>query len=403
MKRYLSTSEVADELGINLNTLNSRIQAGEFVDPDAKTGPRTQGWLPSTIQREKASEEYDGVLVVDATACAEILNQLRIAAEQIRTYGSRHDGDLGISATVPGELYAVAADLESVIRGLMSTELYNGARFITDDDDPDQVRLPVQSYPVRRVFPILDDDARWVLLNRARWLIAEQIVELKRVFNSRSRARVVQRLGETMEQIETYLEEIKAAPAFFGIDPSAVRIGVDVDGRPVEVTYNDFVGANIAAVLGHTGSGKSVVTRRLAGAWKARGVRVVVCSGKDLEWPEQYERIDVATIADFTESQAAAREIATEEGAEVLLILDDVVDLWADLVDVRRIDIDQLTAARCHLLITSQKELSEFETLAASHGLRTTLSMQIQTRGMLKIQRYGKPGPAVWTDDETSE
>lgn len=399
MKRYLSTSEVADELGINLNTLNSRIQAGEFVDPDAKTGPRTQGWLPSTIQREKASQEYDGVLVVDATACAEILNQLRIAAEQVRTYGSRHDGDLGISATVPGELYAVAADLESVIRGLMSTELYNGAKFITDDDDPDQVRLPVQSYPVRRVFPILDDDARWVLLNRARWLIAEQIVELKRVFNSRSRARVVQRLGETMEQIETYLEEIKAAPAFFGIDSSAVRIGVDVDGRPVEVSYNDFQGVNIAAVLGHTGSGKSVVTRRLASAWKARGVLVVVCSGKDLEWPEQYHRIAVEEIADFLEAQAAMADV---EDPEVLLILDDVVDLWADLVDVRRIDVDQLTAAQCHLLITSQKDLSEWEQFAAAHGLRTTLSMQIPTRGMLKLQRYSKPIQAVWIDDESN-
>ncbi|SKO14952.1 helix-turn-helix transcriptional regulator [Mycobacteroides abscessus] len=401
MKRYLSTSEVAAELGINLNTLNSRIQAGEFVDPDAKTGPRTQGWLPSTIQREKHSQEYDGVLVVNATACAEVLNQLRIAAEQVRTYGSRHDGDLGISATVPAELYAVAADLESVIRTLMSTELYNGAKFITDDDDPDQLQLPVQSYPVRRVFPILDDDARWVLLNRAKGLIAEQIVELKRVFNSRSRARVVQRLGETMEQIETYLDEIKAAPVFFSIDPSAVRIGVDVDGRPVEVSYNDFVGANIAAVLGHTGSGKSIVTRRLAGAWKARGVLVVVCSGKDQKWPEQYERIAVEEIADFLEAQAAT--LMPGEAPEVLLILDDVVDLWADLVDVHRIDVDQLTAAQCHLLITSQKDLSEWEEMAAAHGLRTTLSMQIQTRGMLKIQRYGKPGPAVWIDDETSE
>ena len=47
-RRYLSASEVAEKLGITINTFNSYRRKGLTPDPDAITG-NAHGWLPETI------------------------------------------------------------------------------------------------------------------------------------------------------------------------------------------------------------------------------------------------------------------------------------------------------------------------------------------------------------------
>lgn len=48
MRRYLTKGEVADRLGLSLNTIKGYVRRGYLPEPDAQMG-RNFGWLPETI------------------------------------------------------------------------------------------------------------------------------------------------------------------------------------------------------------------------------------------------------------------------------------------------------------------------------------------------------------------
>lgn len=59
MKRYLSTSEVAERTGLTRNTVKSYSQIpGRLPTPDAIVG-RVKGWLPETIDAWMARKRKD--------------------------------------------------------------------------------------------------------------------------------------------------------------------------------------------------------------------------------------------------------------------------------------------------------------------------------------------------------
>lgn len=214
MQHFLSTTEVAAELGINLSTLNSRIRAGDFAEPDGLTGGRIQGWLRSTI--DEWANRNPTRTIIDSDAVAAIITELRRAAETIRTYGARRTGTSNpdIIWTIPAELYTLTGRLESEIRGYLLVEMYNAAKHDVDGfHDPDIMEFTTAAVPIHRVFPVPDEDIRYNLLNRARVLIDLQIEALKKTFVTRTRNLYVDKLTAIVGQLQDYLDTIAPAAA----------------------------------------------------------------------------------------------------------------------------------------------------------------------------------------------
>lgn len=62
-RRYLALSDVADHLGLSINTVRGYSEKGMLPEPDALTGmgPRAvRGWLPETIDRWQANRPGRG-------------------------------------------------------------------------------------------------------------------------------------------------------------------------------------------------------------------------------------------------------------------------------------------------------------------------------------------------------
>ena len=134
MERFLSVTDIAEQLDVSVNTLNARIRAGAFPAPDAMIGSRYQGWKASTIDTllpphvNQAPDAEPYVLAVGATT-------LRRIAEEMSAYS------YGLSG-VPSEtrrtdrldaenrLYALATKLERWARWLTVAVAWR-ARLIT--------------------------------------------------------------------------------------------------------------------------------------------------------------------------------------------------------------------------------------------------------------------------------
>lgn len=55
---YLSRGEIADRLGLTLDTIKGYDKKRMLPEPDAMVG-RNQGWLPQTIDEWQALREFD--------------------------------------------------------------------------------------------------------------------------------------------------------------------------------------------------------------------------------------------------------------------------------------------------------------------------------------------------------
>lgn len=134
---YLTTPEVAEQLGWSLSTLNSRIKAGEFAQEDINLGGRYLGWSQAKVDAYKDDDTSGATkFSIDFAAVLAIIVELRRQAEVVRFYGEgAHEKSTGISVTIPNELYAVLGGLESTVRGNMVLSVSVGARFATQRDD----------------------------------------------------------------------------------------------------------------------------------------------------------------------------------------------------------------------------------------------------------------------------
>ena len=67
MQRYPSTGQISEYLEISINTVSSRIRAGNFPRPDVIIGNRSQAWTPETIDEWHSCESGGGTLSRFAT------------------------------------------------------------------------------------------------------------------------------------------------------------------------------------------------------------------------------------------------------------------------------------------------------------------------------------------------
>lgn len=85
MEHFLSTGQAAEYLEITVDTLNSRIRAGNFPKPDALIGNRYQGWRQTTIERVRQLQRNQvRHLDIDTTQLVKSINTIRQVAEQTR-------------------------------------------------------------------------------------------------------------------------------------------------------------------------------------------------------------------------------------------------------------------------------------------------------------------------------
>lgn len=138
MESYLDSTQVADHLGITVDALAARIQAGEFPRPDVIVGELHEGWARGTLDRWQAPTRHE--ICCKSGDVARIITGIRVAAEDIRGYGSR-PGSPGISVVVPRELYALTSLIESELRRLVTIDHWMATSFGEEISEADVGRI----------------------------------------------------------------------------------------------------------------------------------------------------------------------------------------------------------------------------------------------------------------------
>ena len=77
MQEYQSSTQVADELGISRDALNSEIRAGRFIAPDAVVGGRFQGWSRETVEQIRRDREGGNVIRCDVAGVRYLIAEVR--------------------------------------------------------------------------------------------------------------------------------------------------------------------------------------------------------------------------------------------------------------------------------------------------------------------------------------
>ncbi|MFT9493268.1 helix-turn-helix transcriptional regulator [Mycobacteroides abscessus subsp. abscessus] len=223
---YLTTPEVADQLGWSLSTLNSRIRNGEFAQEDVVLGGRYLGWRQSTVDAYRDEEDTAGKFGIDFPAVLGIIVQLRRLAETVRFYGRGMDAkDTGISITIPDEMYMVLGRLESSVRGNMVLDVSVTARFAEPFDEggegPRAVRQRMSELDAHLIeFWLSDrvptvtngwgrkepDVVRAGLLRQAAHQIADEQRALRKAFVGRTAHMYYNRLSEITAKIHAYAD-----------------------------------------------------------------------------------------------------------------------------------------------------------------------------------------------------
>ncbi|MDP7732944.1 helix-turn-helix transcriptional regulator [Mycobacterium sp. TY813] len=116
MDRYLSVSEIAEQLELSINTLNARIRSGNLPPPDAMIGTRYQGWKASTI-RNLYPDEHGDIFDVRAAQLAPAATEVRRITEKIRSLSDILGPELGPQkADIMRKLSVLACRLEESAR-----------------------------------------------------------------------------------------------------------------------------------------------------------------------------------------------------------------------------------------------------------------------------------------------
>lgn len=202
-------------------------------------------------------------------------------------------------------------------------------------------------------------------------------------------------LAETLERTASMDARQRDSIKNVMLNATAVaQAGVNGSGPSVRVSLSDFGGPQVGVILGRTGSGKSLLAQRLGQAWHTFGARIVVCAGKPDSWPNTYEQIAPAQLAEFV--NALADNETTPAG--IVLVLDDIVDMWSDLVKLPPPKLRRLDSENVHVLITSQKQPLQWDALAESWELSTALRIDVDKPGTLTVSRSGAPAETVIVD-----
>ncbi|OHU47133.1 hypothetical protein BKG82_26100 [Mycobacteroides chelonae] len=163
MKRYLTTTEVADDLDITVDALQAQIRSGQFVQPDAITG-RIQGWLASTIQAWKSYDGHHHIIRFDSAKSFEHVAELRNISALVHAYGQ---ADIGApydspawradkrtrtaAIAVSDEIALTATKIESFARAVLANERMRAHQIDQiglDEDDQTSSSPALQEIPL---------------------------------------------------------------------------------------------------------------------------------------------------------------------------------------------------------------------------------------------------------------
>lgn len=216
MKTYLSSAQVADQLGVSRDALNAKIRSGEFVDPDVIIGDRFQGWSAETVERVRR-EAVDNHILCVPDGAAELVTSIRQVAEYLRGYGnSATDPAKGIHRLVPAALHAIAARMENEVRMLIVSDHTLGRRVgaIIDSEpelhDETEVPLPFGTVP-SIISPVSTDNAtRAAMLRECANRLSAVMIQMAGVLNTAVARQAKGALGAEYDKILAYAAELDA-------------------------------------------------------------------------------------------------------------------------------------------------------------------------------------------------
>lgn len=223
MKRYLSSAQAADYLGMTRDALNARIRAGDFVEPDVLIGDRFQGWSSDTIELARQKEKNGTALRCDRSKAPLVITTIRQVAELVRAYGDTPPSDTGrsrINASVPATLHLLAARLENELRAMTnwdrdaerSVELLrvDGALQKLNPEFLTETPVPIDFGQVHCVIRPVNTDAATAAerLTAAAHKLDDIIGELPAVLVSPGTRLVMQALGVERDKINAHVEQL---------------------------------------------------------------------------------------------------------------------------------------------------------------------------------------------------
>ncbi len=214
MQEYLSSTQVADELGISRDALNSEIRAGRFFAPDAVVGGRFQGWSRETVEQIRRDREGGNVIRCDVAGVRYLIAEVREAAEMVRAYGFSPENPVSdVYVQIPRNLLILVARMESEMRRLIVLD-HTYARIITGSDDPrhhEETPIEFEVDPVNSlVFPLgTDPQMRSYRLRDAAQQLGAVVTRMPDVLKSAEARAVMRALGAERDKMTDYADELE--------------------------------------------------------------------------------------------------------------------------------------------------------------------------------------------------
>lgn len=211
MQHYLSSTQVAERLGLSRDALNARIRANDFVEPDVMVG-RYQGWSEETIQQVEA-EGGNGVRI-DSEKLFGVVTSLRRAAERVRAFGHVPEAAGDVHISIPSDLHVLAGRLEAETRSWLAVRDYIGKSFsqVGGDIAAGVTRIDVEFEPVPTIVdsPGLPADVRALELHAAADDLLSAAGEIRLALVVKSSRHYQEALLKKAAQIHDFAEKLLA-------------------------------------------------------------------------------------------------------------------------------------------------------------------------------------------------
>ncbi len=214
MQHFLSSSQVAERLGLTRDALNAKIRTDAFVEPDVVVGGRYQGWAEETVDEFIESDGGNRV-GIDAPKIFAVITSIRHTAEQVRTFGRRprSEGRDYAYVSIPSDLHMIAGRLEGEARGWLAEFNYHNTYFDESTcDATDITEVPVELDPVLTLVgpPCLPRDIRERELRRAADRLVSAAGEIRLALITKSSRPYQEQLLKFAAQIHELADTVAA-------------------------------------------------------------------------------------------------------------------------------------------------------------------------------------------------
>ncbi|OBF77063.1 hypothetical protein A5751_23060 [Mycolicibacterium fortuitum] len=210
MKHFLSSTQVAERLGMTRDALNTKIRADAFIPPDVVVGDRYQGWSVESIEKWAESGGGDRIRV-DSDKLFDVVTSIRRAAERVRAFGRSPEGGNGTAIAVPSDLHMLAGRLEAEARSWLEVRDYSGKRFrqlVDVATGVTEIRVEFEQVPTLVGSPALPPDVRRLELHAAADEMALAAEEIRRALVAKSSRHYQESLLKKAAQIHEFADAL---------------------------------------------------------------------------------------------------------------------------------------------------------------------------------------------------